>query len=137
MEGLRTTLPGVGVLFAFLLTMPLNASFSDLAGVNTAVYYLSFVATTVALILLIAPSVHQRLRATEDGVARKHEHHVRVAVHLTNAGTACFAIAIAAAAYLVTSIVVGTVLAGLVAAVAAATMAITWFYLPLVAWKTG
>ncbi len=137
MEGLRTTLPGVGVLFAFLLTMPLNASFSDLAGLNTTVYYLSFVSTTVALILLIAPSVHQRLRAAEDGVARTHEHHVQIAVHLTNVGTAFFAVAIAAAAYLVTSLVVGTVMAGLVAGVAAATIAVTWFYLPMVAWKSG
>ena len=30
MEGLRTTIPGVMVLFAFLLTLPLQPAFADL-----------------------------------------------------------------------------------------------------------
>ena len=63
LEGLRTTLPGVQVLFAFLLTLPLQQSFSSLATAEEVSFFVAFFGSAIASILLIAPSAHQRLRA--------------------------------------------------------------------------
>ena len=91
MEGLRTTLPGVQVLFAFLLVLPLQASFGEIRDVERIAYYVSFFGSAMASVLLIAPSAHQRLRAPVNGVERRSERHLQIAVSLTIAGTIIFA----------------------------------------------
>ena len=68
LEGLRTTLPGVEVLFGFLLVFPLQANFSELTDFEKPLYVVALLSAAVALILLIAPSVHQRMRAPIDGI---------------------------------------------------------------------
>ncbi len=135
LEGLRTTLPGVQVLFAFLLTVPFQSSFADLSGVNQTAYYLAFFASAVASILLIAPSAHQRLRAPKSGVRRRSHSHLRFTVRMTIVGTAVFAVAIAAAVYLVTSVLLDDVTAAMGTAVVAALVAWAWFYVPLVTFE--
>ncbi len=135
LEGLRTTLPGVQVLFAFLLTLPFQARFTDLSGWNQTAYYVAFFAAAVASILLIAPSAHQRLRAPKSGVARHSLAHLRFTVRMTIAGTVVFAVAIAAAVYLVTSVLLSDEIAALGTAVVAALVAWAWFYVPLVTFE--
>ena len=97
MEGLRTTLPGVQVLFAFLLVLPLQAEFTGISDGEKIAYYVSFFGSAMASVLLIAPSAHQRLRAPMTGLERRSERHLDVAVNLGIAGTIIFAIALAAA----------------------------------------
>ena len=72
LEGLRTTLPGVQLITAFLLTMPLYDRFEDLTGAERAAYYVAFVSALVSSLLLMAPSSHQRLdsRRVRCGPAR-------------------------------------------------------------------
>jgi hypothetical protein len=135
MEGLRTSIPGVMVLFAFLLTLPLQAPFGDLGAADTGAYYVAFLGAAVAAVLLIAPSVHQRIRAPFSGIKRTDMRHVMVATYLTIAGTIAFAIAIAASVYLVTSLVLSGGPATLVTAVVVAVAAWSWFYLPLVSFS--
>lgn len=135
MEGLRTTLPGVQVLFAFLLTLPFYGAFQELSGRQRVVYYVAFLSGAVATILLVAPSVHQRLRASRSSIARRHPHHVMTAVHLANAGTAFAALTLVAAAYLVSVLVFGDVFGAVAAVFAGLLAAATWAYLPLVAWR--
>nr|MDP9494734.1 DUF6328 family protein [Actinomycetota bacterium] len=53
LEGLRTTLPGVQVLFAFLLILPLQESFHDLARAERVAFYIAFFGSALASILLI------------------------------------------------------------------------------------
>src|SRR3546814_9832492 len=43
LEGLRTTLPGVQLITAFLLTLPLYDSFADLDRDERVAYYIAFV----------------------------------------------------------------------------------------------
>ena len=59
---LRVALPGVQVLFAFLLTLPFTQRFERLAGRDKAVYFAGLLAAIVASALLIAPSSYHRLR---------------------------------------------------------------------------
>ena len=135
MEGLRTTLPGVQVLFAFLLVLPLQASFAEITDFERIAYYVSFFGSAMASVLLIAPSAHQRLRAPGSGVERRSERHLQIAVNLTIAGTIIFAIALSAAVLLISiltltdSVAVGATLA------VAAVMVWSWFYLPLVTFR--
>jgi hypothetical protein len=132
MEGLRTTLPGVQVLFAFLLTVPLQAGFAEFGAIDRGVFYLAFASSALASILLIAPSVHQRVRAPKSGLRRRTAHHVYVAAKIATVGTAIAAIAISAVTFLVTSLVFDNGFAALAAAVLMAVTAWSWFYLPLV-----
>lgn len=58
---LRVALPGVQVLFAFLLTVPFSQHFADTTGYQRAMYYASLVASAVATGLLIAPAAQHRV----------------------------------------------------------------------------
>jgi hypothetical protein len=135
LEGLRTTLPGVQVLFAFLLTLPLQAAFAEIRDVERYAYYVAFFGSAMASVLLIAPSAHQRLRAPISGVERRSRRHLRITIVLTNAGTVLFAVSLAAAVFLISTLVLRQSLA--FAATIAVTMVIawSWFYLPLVSFE--
>jgi Family of unknown function (DUF6328) len=61
MQELRVVLPGVQVLFAFLLTVPFSQRFYDLTQLQQFVFFASLLCTTAATLLLIAPSAHRRL----------------------------------------------------------------------------
>ena len=135
MEGLRTTIPGVVVLFSFLLVLPLQATFGDVSGVSTVVYYVAFSASALACILLIAPSVHQRMRAPVTGIRRNSWSHVLVAARLSIAGTFSFLIAISAVVYLVSSVVFNVPVAIVATVVVASVATWAWFYLPIVSFE--
>lgn len=61
-QELRVLLPGVQVLFAFLLTVPFSVGFRDVTGAERALYFAALSATTVSTVLLIAPSARHRAR---------------------------------------------------------------------------
>jgi hypothetical protein len=135
MEGLRTTLPGVQVLFAFLLVLPLQAEFTGISDGEKVAYYVAFFGSAMASVLLIAPSAHQRLRAPITGLERRSERHIDVAVNLGIAGTIIFAIALAAAVYLISSLTLTNSFA-IAATVAVGAITVwSWFYLPLIAFR--
>ncbi len=132
MEGLRTSIPGVMVLFSFLLVLPLQSSFTEIGDVNRIVYYVAFTSAAISAVLLIAPSVHQRVRAPISGIKRRSWGHVMYATKLAIAGTVFFLVAIAAVVFLVSSLVFSDALA-IGATVAIAVFSIwSWFYVPLV-----
>ena len=135
LEGLRTTLPGVQVLFAFLLTLPLQNAFSDLSTMERTAFYIAFFGSAVASVILIAPSAHQRLRAPVSGVRRHSPDHLRRTVKMTIVGTVIFAASLAAAVFLVSSIVLSSPLAALGTALIAALIAWAWFWVPLVSFR--
>lgn len=135
MEGLRTTIPGVMVLFSFLLILPLQASFSDVSDPNTIVFYVAFATAALASVLLIAPSVHQRARAPISGIKRHTYSHILYATKLALAGTVMFMISIVAVVYLVSSFVFDDRLAGVATAVVAVVAGWAWFFVPLVTFR--
>lgn len=135
MEGLRTTIPGVMVLFSFLLVLPLQASFSDVSDPNTIVFYVAFASAALASVLLIAPSVHQRARAPISGIKRHTYSHVLYATKLALAGTVLFMISIVAVVYLVSSFVFDDRLAAVATAFVALVATWAWFFVPLVTFR--
>ncbi|MGV3759180.1 MAG: DUF6328 family protein [Actinomycetota bacterium] len=136
LEGLRTTLPGVQLIAGFLLIVPFQVSFADLSHAERGAFHVAFVCALSGSLLLMAPSSHQRLRAKPDGtVARETLGHVRTATRLAIAGSALFALALVAVAYLVASVVLNTAVAIVLTVVVALVAGWSWFYLPLVAWS--
>jgi amino acid transporter len=125
---LRVVLPGVQVLFAFLLTVPFSSRFADVTTAQRGTFFVAFTATALSSVLLIAPSAHHRLRW------RQHDKEalLRRSNALAIAGIAFLTVAIVAVTFLVTNVVYTSTAADIAAAVAAGLIATLWFVVPLV-----
>jgi hypothetical protein len=124
---LRVALPGVQVLFAFLLTVPLSAGFDRFTDLQLGIYFGTFVATTLASALLMAPTSYHRLRFREGDKERMLRTMNRFAI----AGTAILSVAIALAALLVADLSYGLSAAVIFAVSVFAVLVWCWFGLPL------
>lgn len=123
---LRVILPGVQVLFAFLLTIPFARGFPKLGRLDRDVYFVSLLATVLATILLITPSAYHRI------VWRHHDKVdlLEISNKLALAGIAVLAVALTCSLFMISDFVFGAVPATVVASVGAATFAAMWFLLP-------
>src|SRR5262245_59761885 len=68
---LRVTLPGVQLLFGFLLTVPFTERLAQLGRIEQAVYFGCFLCTTAASALLMSPAVYHRLHWRRDVVDKE------------------------------------------------------------------
>ena len=59
---LRVALPGVQVLFAFLLIVPFSQRFPQMTNIQRDVYFAAVLCTTMSAILLIAPTSMHRIQ---------------------------------------------------------------------------
>jgi hypothetical protein len=124
---LRVALPGVQVLFAFLLAVPFANGWQRVTDLQRDVFFVAFVATAASSILLIAPSVHHRLRWREGD----KEQILRTANQLAIAGTGFLALGMTAAVFLIADILFKGWWAALTAALVAGGFAWFWFGVPL------
>jgi membrane-anchored protein YejM (alkaline phosphatase superfamily) len=124
---LRVALPGVQVLFAFLLGVPFTQRFAQVTELQKDVYFLTFICATIATALLIAPSAYHRL---EWRLGDK-EHLLVVSNRLAISGTAFLALAISGAVFVVTDMLFDAPSAAVVAALTAALFGWLWYGLPL------
>jgi hypothetical protein len=124
---LRVVLPGVQVLFAFLLTVPFSNGYSRMTDLQRNMYFVTFIATALATILLIAPSTYHRLLFRRGDKERM----LYTSNRLTITGTVFLAVAMATAVFVITDVLFGAPVAALTAAVAAVTLAGFWYVLPL------
>lgn len=124
---LRVALPGVQVLFAFLLTVPFTTRFDALTSVQTNVFMGAFLATGIASILLIGPSAYHRMRF-RDG---DEERMLRTSNRWALTGLGFLALALMLVVYLVAELVTSTPFAVLAAATFAVLAVGLWFALPL------
>ncbi len=97
---LRVALPGVQILFAFLLTVPFAQRFSQITGFQRDVFYITLIATTLSAACLIAPSAAHRLRFHRSD----REWLIESANGLMIVGLVFLAIAIGAAFLLITDV---------------------------------
>jgi hypothetical protein len=58
---LRVAMPGVQVLFAFLLAVPFQQRFTTIDAFQRDVYFVALIAAAVATAFLIAPSAYHRI----------------------------------------------------------------------------
>ena len=124
---LRVALPGVQVLFAFLLGLPFTPRFDEVTELQKDVYFLTFLCAAAATALLIAPSAYHQL----DWRRGDKEHLIMVANRLVIAGTVFLALAISGSVFVVTDMLFEATSAALVAAATAAFFGWLWYGLPL------
>ena len=124
---LRVALPGVQVLFAFLLIVPFNDRFSDATAFQRDLYLGTLICTAFASALLIAPSMNHRLEFRHGDKA----HLVTVSNRLTIAGLTLVAFAMTGVVALLTDFVFGTATMVVATTAVALAFALLWWALPL------
>jgi hypothetical protein len=124
---LRVALPGVQVLFAFLLVLPFYTGFDSVTRFQEVVYFATLCLTALASILLIAPSARHRARF------RAGDKHwvVVTGSHLTSAGLGCLGLAMTGAILLVTDVVFSRVTAIVASGTLLLVLGWLWFGAPL------
>jgi Family of unknown function (DUF6328) len=127
LQELRVALPGVQVLFAFLLAVPFQQHFTEITSFEKGVYFATLLCTAVSAALLISPSAYHRMTFH----LQQRRHLIRLANRFTIAGLAFLALAMTGAVTLITAVLFGGVATGLAAAGAAAMFLVLWYGLPL------
>jgi hypothetical protein len=124
---LRVALPGVQILFAFLLTVPFSQRFGDLTLFQRDVYYLTLIATALSTGCLIAPSAAHRLRFHQG----EREWIVESANTLMIAGLAFLALALGGCVLLITDLMFDGARVWLYTGAVFLVIAGLWFIRPL------
>ena len=124
---LRVALPGVQILFAFLLTVPFSVRFGELTVFQRDVYYVTLIGTALSAACLIAPSASHRMRFHQSERAWI----VESAHRLMIAGLIFLAIALSGAVLLVTDIMFDGLRVWLYSGAVLAVILILWFLRPL------
>lgn len=115
LQELRVVLPGMQVLFAFLLTVPFSARFGTL------------VCSGLSTVLLLASSAHHRPLWRRQA----REHRLRVANRLAIAGIIFLALAMVGAMFLISYFLYGSALAAGATASLTIFFVYVWFVMPL------
>jgi hypothetical protein len=124
---LRVALPGVQVLFAFLLGVPFTQRFGQVSELQQDVYFITFLCAAASTALLIAPSAYHRLEWRQGD----KEHLLVVSNRLAIAGTALLALSIVGTVFVVTDMLFDVTSAAVVAGLTAAFFGWLWYALPL------
>jgi len=124
---LRVALPGVQVLFAFLLVVPFNQRFADITSFQRTTYIVTLLLATAASACLIAPTAHHRIEFR----AQDKKRIVFGATKLAVVGLALLAAAMTGAVTFVTDFLYGSTTVVFVAASVALLFAALWFAWPV------
>ena len=144
LEELRTIIPGVQVLFGFLLTAPFSSRFEAVDDLGVQVFAVALLCVGLATVVLMTPAAYHRV---SPGIDRSQR--VRLGIRVTIVGMALLAVAVGAAVFVVGRLIFQTQSAppagiwspttiGIgIAALIAGLAALLWFVLPLVRRRTG
>jgi O-antigen/teichoic acid export membrane protein len=124
---LRVAIPGVQVLFAFLLAVPFSQRFDHVGPFERVAFLVTVLLTAVALALLIAPSAYHRMEFR----LHDREHIILVVHRLTLAGLAFLALAMTSAVLLVTRYLFSVATTIVVVSLVGAMFVTLWYFLPL------
>jgi hypothetical protein len=127
LQELRVAIPGVQVLFAFLLVVPFNQRFPDITTFQQTLYFVTLLLATAATACLIAPTAHHRVEFR----AQDKERIVFAATKLAIAGLVLLAAAMTGAVMLITDLLYNSATVAIVGGVVALGFAILWFGWPV------
>ncbi len=124
---LRVMLPGVQVLFAFLLILPFSSGFKLLDSVGRDAFVASLICATASTILLITPSAYHRLRFRDGDKKRMLFTSNRLAV----VGLGFLALSMSLSLFVILRVVVSGSAGYITAAISLVAFAGFWYVLPL------
>ena len=124
---LRVALPGVQVLFAFLLAVPFSQGFASTTSFQKALFFGTLSATAISAVLLIAPSAWHRLHFRQTD----KEHVLLASNSLSIAGLGFLAAAMVGAVMLIADFIYSPTLTIVSGVVAVALFGWFWAALPL------
>ena len=124
---LRVALPGVQVLFAFLLAVPFAQGFTHTTDFQRALFFVVMSLTAVSLALLIAPSAWHRLRFRQ----QDKERILQASNKMSIAGLGFLALAMTGAVMLIADFIYSPTLTIVSGAAAAIVYGLLWYVLPL------
>ncbi len=124
---IRVALPGVQVLFAFLLILPFQQGFDQTTTEDRAFFTVALLACALAAALLIAPSMYHRLNFRQGN----KEQMLFESNRLMIAGMVILAIGVACSIYLIADVVYGGTIAVIATIATLVVYATLWIALPL------
>jgi Family of unknown function (DUF6328) len=124
---LRVALPGVQVLFAFLLVVPFNQRFPSITEFQKTTYFVTLMLTAAASICLIAPTVQHRIEFR----AQDKERILMTSNRLAILGLAFLALAMTGAIMLITDMLYGSTLTIVASAAVGIAFGVLWYVVPL------
>lgn len=127
LQELRVALPGVQVLFAFLLAVPFQTGFRHISSFQEKVYFVTLLCTAVSAALLISPTAYHRLTFR----FQQKRQLVMLANRLAIGGLAFLALAMTGAIMLITDVLFGGVTTAVTSAAAGGTFFFLWYLMPL------
>jgi Family of unknown function (DUF6328) len=128
MQEVRVAQTGAQVLFGFLLTVPFTQHFAELHSGQRVLYVATLLVAGAAALLLIAPGAHHRVLFR----CNDKEHVVQMANRYALAGLACVALSMVGALVLIADVVLGSLVAAAVGALAAGGALWCWYVQPLI-----
>jgi Family of unknown function (DUF6328) len=124
---LRVALPGVQVLFAFLLVVPFNQRFPDITDFQKTTYFVTLLFTAAASVCLIAPTAQHRIE-----FRRQHKEQIMLmANRLAVLGLGCLAVAMTGAILLITDLLYGSTTTLIVTLAVGVAFATLWYLVPV------
>jgi magnesium-transporting ATPase (P-type) len=127
LQELRVILPGVQVLFAFLLTVAFTRRFTELSSYQIDVYFTALMSTAFATVFFIAPTSQHRL------LWRQHvrSQRLRVGNAFLILGSLFLAVAVSCVVFLVADFVYGHTMAAVATALVGGGLLVLWYLVPL------
>jgi len=126
---IRIALPGVQVLFAFLLVVPFQQGFSQVTDVTRLVYFAGLLSSAVAIVFLIAPATYHRVNLRR-GVEEKEEM-LFTSSRLALIGTAFLGLGIVCSLSVIADVLFGDLVAVTMAIGVVVGIVGLWYVLPL------
>ncbi len=127
LQELRVALPGVQVLFAFLLAVPFQQRFAEITQFQKWLYFATLILTALSAALLMSPTAYHRLTFR----MQQKDELLLVSNKFAIAGLGCLALAMSGAIMLVTDLLFNTVATVIATAGALSAFALLWYALPL------
>jgi len=127
LQELRIILPGVQVLFAFLLTVPFTQRFTELTPLQQYVFFATLLCAALSAAFLIAPSAHHRILWRRG----QREQRLRIGNALAIVGLLFLVPGMLGAIFVIADLLFGSVVSSIVAGLMVMVLLGLWFGLPL------
>jgi hypothetical protein len=127
LQELRVALPGVQILFAFLLTVPFAQGFTRVTEFQRDLYFATLLCTAISTACLIAPTATHRLRFHK----RDRKYVIESANALLIAGLVFLALAVVGAVTVITDFLFDGGARWIWPAIVALVIVVLWFARPL------